>query len=212
MRTEHPIGIVVDIEDPNKACRVKVQLAQQDGDTYPEWIRPIFTPGWFSPPEKGDRIELVLPEGEDNIEFASEVRYRGRSIELTEEVPAAFRTNYPYRRGYATKSGHILLFEDKSGFEEIAISWKGTILISINASGIFFGSKSAAEPMVLGTLWKTLMSSLLLATSIHTHNSAAPGAPTGPPLNAASFTALKSGVDSGNQLSLFIFGQKTKPT
>lgn len=212
MITEHPIGTVTSNKDPSKAGRVKVELAELDGQEYPEWMDPIWPGGqWICIPEPGDTVECVLPEGEDQIEFASEVRYRGVLFDASNPVPDEFKTNYPYRRGWKTNAGHILIIDDKQGSEEITLKHKDGHLVSLTNAGIFFGTQGATEKMVLGNLWQTMQSAFLGAFNAHFHATGV--GPSGPPDPAALAitTPLKVGVDAGNQLSDFIFGQKVKP-
>lgn len=214
MKTEPLKGIVQSVNDPAKAGRIKVSLANMDGQIYPEWIEPVFLPGWISMPEVGDTVEIFLPESEDLIEFPEEVRYKGKILDDANSAPVEFKQNYPFRRGYKTKGGHLLIFDDKQGNEEITIAHKGVLLISITNSGIFFGTQSADEPMVLGTLWKTLMSDLLTHLIAHTHpTGVGPSGPPAPPEGGISgdLDNLLTGVQNKNQLSNFIFGQKVKP-
>jgi hypothetical protein len=83
MKQVNHSGIVQSNEDPAKAGRIKCAIASVDGQIYPEWIEPIFAPGWFTPPEPGDEVELVMPEGEDLAEFAHEIKYRGHAARFS---------------------------------------------------------------------------------------------------------------------------------
>lgn len=214
MRTEPLKGIVQSVEDPAKAGRIKASITNMDGQIYPDWIEPVFLSGWISMPEVGDTVEIVSPESEDLIEFPEEVRYRGKIWDDANAAPDEFKKNYPFRRGYKTKSGHLLIFDDKQSNEEITISHKGILLISITNNGIFFGTQNADEPMVLGTLWKTLMDTFLTKIISHTHpTGVGPSGPPAPPEGgvAGDFDTLLTGVQNSDQLSNFIFGQKVKP-
>lgn len=115
MKTETVTGIVDSIDDPAKAGRIKVSVASMDGQGYPEWVKPVFTAGWIAMPEPGDEVELIMPEGEDIVEFAEEVRYRGRVLGESHPVPDAFQENYPKRRGFMSEAGHFLMFDDDGG-------------------------------------------------------------------------------------------------
>lgn len=82
--------------------------------------------------------------------------------------------------------------------------------IYLKEGEIHIGSKAADEPFVLGNVFKTMMDALLQAVLAHTHQSNVPSAPTGPPLNAPAFQAIKdSPIDDGAILSDEIFGEKT---
>lgn len=152
MITEHPTATVVSNNDPAKAGRVKVEMAELDGDQWPEWLEPIFPGGqWVCIPEPGDTVECVLPEGEDKIEFASEVKYRGVVLDPKNAVPSQFKTNYPNRRGFQTKAGHVLIVDDKIGTFTIA-NGKTGITIEMDSAGILhLGAKIGSDFLLKGT-------------------------------------------------------------
>jgi hypothetical protein len=203
------LGIVSDIDDPAKAGRIKVTLAEMDGDTYPEWINPVFPSGWVMMPEIGDTVEIIMPDGEDAIEFAEEIRYRGWVLSDVFSVPKEFQTNYPRRRGFKTVAGHLLIFDDTPGSELISLSFKGKHLLNMTTQGIYLGSASASEPLVLGNLWKSGMDSFLTAFVAHTHTTSM--GPSGPPDpgSIAGAESVRSGL--AGSLSDFVFTQKVKP-
>jgi len=143
MQEEKIIGIVTDNKDPAKSGRIKAAIPQMDGDSYPEWINPVWPAPWIVIPNVNDEVEIVLPDSEDAIEFAEEIYYRGYTIDESKSVPDEFKTNYPDRMGFKTKAGHILIVDSKSGQEEITLSHKGVMLVSLTNSGIFFGTQNA---------------------------------------------------------------------
>jgi len=207
-------GKVENIEDPAKAGRVECSLAEVGGQTYPEWFNPIFLGSWCMMPDVGDIVLVVIPGRDDITEFPEEVYYLG--VRLNQETPVhdiLLDGEYGKRRGFQTKGGHFIVVDDTKGAEEITISYKGTMLVSLTPSGIFLGTKDATEPMVLGELWKTLMSDILGELLTHTHVAPAGGGPTLPPSvpEITALTALQGEINAGNHISNFIFGQKTKP-
>lgn len=151
MITEHPTGLVTKINDPAKAGRIRVLIAELEGQEWPEWIEPIFPAGWVTMPKPGDIVELVLPEGEDKIEFASEVKYRGRVHNPSDPVPDEFKTHYGERRGYKTPGGHLLIFDDTD--QTITITTSGGLDLKLDdkAGTVSLGQTTAAEEVVLGT-------------------------------------------------------------
>jgi hypothetical protein len=226
MKQVNHSGIVQSNEDPAKAGRIKCAIASVDGQIYPEWIEPIFAPGWFTPPEPGDEVELVMPEGEDLAEFAHEIKYRGQVFSEAHPPPEEFKQQQKkvHLRGYFTAAGHRLIFDDRNRVislytpakmqllldekqDKVSLRYKDTDVITINASGIFFGTEGATEPMVLGNLWKAMMDTVLAAIAAHIHPTGV--GPSGPPTNAATFTA--EAAKTAATISDFIFGQKTKP-
>lgn len=256
MKPNTHYGIVTTNEDPAKAGRIKCAIKTVDGQEYPEWIEPVFVPGWFSPPEPGDEVELIMPEGEDLAEFAHEIKYRGQVFDESHPPPAELKQKQKkvHLRGYFTKEGHRLIFDDKEKEiwlytvdkyqvllsqkdkkielttpakhtlvldetnDKVSLRYKDTDVITINASGIFFGTETATEPMVLGNLWKTLTVSLVTAFLTHIHPTGV--GPSGPPggsaqspnpTAAATTEADLVLINANTHLSDFIKGQKVKP-
>lgn len=227
MRKKNTSGIVSSNEDPSKAGRIKVALSELDGDVYPEWIEPVFVPGWFSPPEPGDEVIVEIPaDPEDMIEFAHEVKYKGQVFDEAHQPPVEFKQKQKkvHLRGYFTKEGHRLIFDDRDKVislytpakmqllldekeDKVSLRYKDTDVITINASGIFFGTEGASEPMVLGNLWKTMMDTILGDLATHTHPTGT--GPSGPPVSASVYTGEKA--KTGATISDFIMGQKAKP-
>jgi len=123
MKQQNATAIVNSNSDKAQAGRIDAAVQTTDGQVYPEQFEPISTPGWFSPPEPGDAVEVVLPEGEDLVEFAHDVRYRGQVFDEGHPPPDDFKQpgDKVTRRGYFTKGGHRLIFEDYKGDESLII-------------------------------------------------------------------------------------------
>jgi hypothetical protein len=209
-------GKVKDINDPAKAGRIMCELSEFGGD-YPDWINPVFPGMWFTIPDVGDTVFIIMPVMEEVIEFADEIYYLGviRTQEQTlpKEEPGEFSGDaYPERRGLRTKSGHTFVFDDTTGVEEITISFKGVIDFIFTSDGIRIGTGDAGEPMVMGTLWQTLVDSFMTNFLNHTHSTGT--GPSGPVLDPQKTNVenLQTNVNNGDHLSDFIFGQKVKPT
>lgn len=115
MKKENTVARVTSDNDPAKAGRIKVAVQSMDGGEYPEWLEPVFQPGWFGVPSVGETVEITLPEGEDIVEFADEVKYLGVVFDGAHPAPDDFKENYPKRRGFFNPSGHLLLFDDDDG-------------------------------------------------------------------------------------------------
>jgi hypothetical protein len=81
--------------------------------------------------------------------------------------------------------------------------------IEITPKGnIYLGDSTAAENFVLGQAWKAMMESLLDGINAITVPTGM--GPSGTPINAPTFSAIKAALD--DQLSKFIFGQENSPT
>lgn len=115
-------AIVTSNKDPARANRIKVALQDMDGQEFPEWLEPVFPPSWYGTPEPEQKVKVLIPSGEDLIEFAHMVRYIGVVWDEENPVPQDFQTNHPYRRGMQTKAGHTILVDDKDGSITI---WNG---------------------------------------------------------------------------------------
>lgn len=214
-KTEQTLGTVVNIDDPAKAGRIMVNIESMDGQAFPEWIEPEFPAGMVVMPEVGDIVALTMPEGEDIIEFAEEVRYTGVVLNESNPVPDEFKPDYPKRRGWKTKSGHLIILSDVDGQEEIQISHKGVLMVVLNNSGIFLGTTSATEKLPLGDLLMASLSVVTGALLSHTHTGVTPGvglSGVADPASITTWTTEKGKMDTGALLSDFIFAQKTKPT
>lgn len=130
-------GRVTSIDDPAKAGRVKVEIQGADGDEYPEWVRPSFTPGWIAMPEVGDTVDVELPDGDDIVEFADQVTYTGKVLDGENPVPEDFKEGDKYgkRRGFRSPAGHFLIFDDEDGIVlTVGNGIGGNIGLSIDAS------------------------------------------------------------------------------
>lgn len=175
MITEHPTATVTSNKDPAKAGRIKVELADLDGQEYPEWLEPILPGGlWVCIPEPGDTVECVLPEGEDKIEFASEVKYRGVVLDPANPVPSEFKTNYPNRRGFKTRAGHLLIVDDKAGTLTLTNGNSG-ITIEMDSAGLLHLGVTVGTDFILkGTTFNAAQAILwpLVSTALGTAGAA----------------------------------------
>lgn len=224
MNTKITTGKVSSADDGAKAMRVEAELAETDGSVYPEPLDPVVMSGWCWPPEPADTILAFVPDGEEGTEFADEVKWAGTVHDQENPVAEEFHENYPKARGFKTAAGHLFVVDDKDKWisiktpagheilldekqDKVSVRYKDTDVITINASGIFFGTESASEPMVLGDLWKAMMDTILNALAVHIHPTGV--GPSGPPDNAATYTG--EAAKTADTISDFIKGQKAKP-
>lgn len=164
-------GVVKDNKDPAKSGRIMVTLPSMGGDDYPDWVNPVWPEGWLWVPEVGSEVDLVLPEGVDAVEFASEVFYKGKVLDETQAIPSELQTNYPRRRGFKTKAGHILIVDDKAGTFTIKngkdgitleMDGKGTLHlgVTLGTDYILKGTKFNADQAVLWPLIATYLGAI----------------------------------------------------
>lgn len=133
-------AIVTDNQDPVQRGRVKIKCPGLSGDpdyAFPQWIDPLYTWGWFYVPDVGEEIEVEAVvedgyrEGVPNQAFLEEPRIRWREKrfeslegEAARPVNDMFKTNYGKRRGLATPNGHVFMFDDTPGAEQVTLTWK----------------------------------------------------------------------------------------
>jgi uncharacterized protein involved in type VI secretion and phage assembly len=115
------IGIVSDLEDPDRLGRVRVTFPELD-DTTSDWARLIMPMagsgrGAFFRPEVGDEVAVGFEHGDPRRPYIF-----GALWSLVDPPPpnAADSPDNDLRL-IQSRSGHILRFDDKSGQEKIEI-------------------------------------------------------------------------------------------
>jgi Type VI secretion system/phage-baseplate injector OB domain len=125
---------VTDNKDPQQRGRIQAvvpEVGHQSGQAPAVWIDPVFdyagaSHGSFWPPEIGDSVRVAYSQGDPSVPAFYIAGWYGSN-------PAELPTNLgydggapsaPITRGWVTKSGHTLSFNDKAGSEEIKIYWK----------------------------------------------------------------------------------------
>lgn len=137
--TEKFVAQVDANNDPEFRGRIKVRCADLIGFpdvVLPGWVEPVFDWGWFAIPDVDEFVEIEVVTGttEDEVPGQSMItdprinwrakRYYHEGGETETPIHDDFRTgNYGKRRGFATPSGHILLFDDTEGEERINLTW-----------------------------------------------------------------------------------------
>lgn len=150
-------------EDPDKRGIIRVSCVGLMGDEdaeIPIDVEPVHDWGWFYVPDIGEVVEIEVIEGssedEQNGQMSIDnldIKWRGARYYGNEEGdaptpinPIFSAKNYGKRRGFATPAGHVVMFDDTEGAEEIHISWKnGTASIVMNTDGsILMTNKAGA--------------------------------------------------------------------
>jgi len=176
------------------------QLA--DEHEYPIPARPSFpfagnNYGIFVVPQQDDQIEIEIDE---DLNYP-EPRYRAVLYSDVDEIPEEFKTNYPFRMGWKTPGGHLLMFDDKEGQELIKLAhtigtgfewttdgdWLETVVrdkiievtrnFVMECSNMKFGSSGSSENLVLGQVFVTYATTLCQIILDHKHPTAV--GPTG---------------------------------
>lgn len=136
------IAKVTNTNDPERRGRIKVTCVALLGDEFselPGWIVPALSWGWFVIPDVGQYVTVSFTSGSDADTFkdqssitGSQMQWHG-STHFTDDnvtpatpVPGEFvEKNYGKRRGFKTPRGHVLLFDDSAGDEQIQLTWSG---------------------------------------------------------------------------------------
>lgn len=84
--------------------------------------------GMFFVPKVGDELEIEIAVNDGSHDTSDvelpEPRWRCMIYSKNADIDAEFKINYPFRMGWKTNSGHILVFDDKEGEEYIKFAHK----------------------------------------------------------------------------------------
>lgn len=127
------VGVVTDINDPEKRGRLKVKLIARDTSEYEtDYIR-VLTPmcgkqwGSFFFPEVGDEVLVAFGGGDISRPYVL-----GSLWNENDKPPVEIKDGKNDIREIKTKSGHILKFLDEKDKEEILITTPKYLTISMN--------------------------------------------------------------------------------
>jgi hypothetical protein len=139
VKVERYNAVVTKNDDDKKRGRIKVKSAELTGDpdAEVEWIEPVLDWGMFLVPDIGEEVEIeaiVEDDQNEDVPFQAfldepRIRWRGKRFESEEGKeprpphPLFTGTNYGKRRGFSTPLGHVLMFDDTEGAEQITMSW-----------------------------------------------------------------------------------------
>jgi uncharacterized protein involved in type VI secretion and phage assembly len=130
------VGIVTNVQDPDKLGRVKVQLPRLPGGPESTWAR-VAQPaagagrGFYWLPEVGDEVLIAFELGEPRCPYVLGSLWNGKDKPMN----GAYQDDNTTRM-IQTKSGHKIVLCDKSGEEKIVIgdkSGKRTITFDVKA-------------------------------------------------------------------------------
>jgi len=96
--------------------------------------------GMFFVPKVGDEIEIEIEADDDSDDTTDvelpEPRWRCMVYSDVSDIDDKFKENYPFRMGWKTNSGHMLLFDDTEGAEFVSLlSGKGHEFIMSDEGG-----------------------------------------------------------------------------
>lgn len=122
--------------------QIRVACAGLLGDeetSLPMPVNPIFDWGWFYVPDVGELVEIEVISGSDQDEQFGQASidnlditwrggrfYGGVDTDTAREINADFTKegSFPKRRGFATPAGHVFMFDDSEGNEQISMKWQ----------------------------------------------------------------------------------------
>jgi hypothetical protein len=142
--------------------------------------------GFYAPVAVDDEVLVVAPSGHPDNGLVIVARMHSASDPPPEQAEA--------------NPQDVLLHVKADNDLRLVVTGEGTVRI---------GSPDAAEPLVLGTQLKNLLSTVLGALTTHTHSTGV--GPSGPPLppELATFNTEKGKVDAGDLNSDVAFTTKT---
>ena len=112
---EAVVGIVTDIKDDQKLCRVKVKIPSlpiTDNTWWSSWISigGAKDRGWFSLPEVDDEVLIMFEHGEIHRPIILGALWNGK-----DKAPDNNSDGKDARRVFKSKTGHKVTFEDDQG-------------------------------------------------------------------------------------------------
>ena len=190
-------GIVHDRNDPDQLGRLRLRVPSLLGDAVTGWAWPVAPYagggyGFFFVPQVGDLVWVEFAEGELHQPLWTGCAWARPGG--TSEVPEDARTGYPDTQVLQTRSGSVLVFDDRAGNEKIVIRARngceivlepGADRVTVKAGSVHIVGASGA-PQELAT-----KDFVKLVFEKHTHPSGV--GPTGTPVPAPPVpTALTS--------------------
>lgn len=164
----HEGCIVRDNADPEKRGRLIVECPTiVTGESMGDWMEPIFnfvdsvnSCGTFFVPSVGSIVSVEIETGSEAQVNGLVPKWRC-DIYPIDTVPDEFKENYPERRGWKTRSGHVMYFDDTEGqrvFQythptgvEVYVDNDGNVTVhTLGADTIRLGSYGVTEHAVLG--------------------------------------------------------------
>jgi len=164
----HEGCIVRDNNDPQKRGRLIVECPTiVSGESLGEWMEPSFhfvdsqnSCGSFFIPSVGSIVSVEIESGSEAQANGLMPKWRC-DVYPTDTVPEEFQENYPERRGWKTRSGHVMYFDDTDGQHqfyyihpsgtEFYVDNDGKIVLAADGdSSICLGSATALQQAILG--------------------------------------------------------------
>ena len=207
-------GVVVDRVDPLGIGRVRLRIP---GLIEPAsaWALPrggvgggTNRRGFFDVPEVGADVfvQFLMGDVDRPVYESGNWGLPDDVTEIPERARDASNEDKPNIRVYETKEWAVV-YDDRASNEMLIKNKNSGAAFKITPSEILIGTENSNEFLALGTTlaaWQKRIMDLLIA-----HNHPTGVGPSGPPLNAASFTTEKTRVDE--HVSEFVKTQKAVP-
>ncbi len=127
------VGVVTDIDDPEKRSRLKVKILMRDSSEFEtDYIR-VMTPmtgkewGMFTFPEVGDEVILAFAGGDMTRPYVL-----GSLCNQDYKAPIEIQDGKNITRQIKTKCGHELTFHDEDGKEHIEVKTPKSLTILVD--------------------------------------------------------------------------------
>lgn len=144
-------GLVVDNEDPEKRARVTLRVPSILGDdAISHWAEPCLPfggyqdQGLFMVPAVGAQVWVEFEAGDINHPI-----WTGTTWQQSSDVPTEASDKSPHIHQLKTSSGHILLFDDNDGEEEIKLFHKADAQLDIDPDGVITLTDAAGSKLTL---------------------------------------------------------------
>jgi uncharacterized protein involved in type VI secretion and phage assembly len=207
-------AIVVDVFDPAKEGRVKVQFPWFDDDMVTDWCRvcQLYAGNGYGSlfvPEVKDEVLVGFIHGDMRLPVILGGIYNGQ------DKPSSHREKTKDQKLIRTKAGHELIFDDQDKKLTVKTPAGMTLALDDNAKTVTLETASgqsvvldassaaitieathvelgqgASEPVILGTTFATFFAT-------HVHTTGIPGLPTSPPVVPMPPNALSTKVMAG---------------
>lgn len=163
------LGIItrVEIATDRSTCRVMVSILPERREIVARmtWEDVGPSAGWYCLPSPSDWVLLAMPEGDENQAYVI--------------------------KRLSSKEDKIPLQAVEGDTAIVAKASKKLWLTSAERINLSAADTAPTQNLVLGQVFKAMMSTLLDAIASHTHTGNQ-GFPTSAPLNATAFTNIKS--------------------
>ncbi len=126
------VGVVTDIDDPEKLGRLKVRIINRDSSDYETGFIRVMTPmtgkkwGAFCFPEVGDEVLVAFNQGDINRPYVL-----GSLWNKNYKPPTTIENQKNDIRMIKTKSGHEIVFDDTSKKEKIDIKTPKELTVTL---------------------------------------------------------------------------------